>query len=156
MARFRWTDEVVAELRRQMNLETTYAGIGKMLGVSEIAVRSKVFRLGWGSHGHSSFKAHRRMKGKPKSAAFVANLVEHSRRRWRDPAMRERMLAHLTDPTLKAKRLRAVRAVYDARRGFAVSAEHADEFRRLTQNKGLTAHEAGRILGLIPQTERSA
>ncbi|WP_152045480.1 hypothetical protein [Aureimonas psammosilenae] len=139
MARFRWTEEAIAELRRQMNLEKTYAQIAKLLGCSENGVRIKVSRLGWG--GRIGYLASRRMKGKKRPLSVRLKIAKASKARTSTPEHRERFRQAVGSPEIEAKRLAALTAHYDARRGGPLS-PHLREAYALARSQHFSAREA--------------
>lgn len=148
MSRFQWTDDAMAELRRQLNYERTYSEIGMMLGVTENAVRMAVQRFGWSSMGRISFLNHRRNRGKPRSPEVRAKIAAAQKALWQNPEHRERMLATITENNQSPARCQKIRATIARKRGFAVPEEMRADYRWLLDAKNMTAIEAGAALGL--------
>ncbi|WP_416355533.1 GcrA family cell cycle regulator [Aureimonas phyllosphaerae] len=150
MTRFRWTDEALASLRRDMNLGLSYAEIAANLGCTVNAVRVRSYKAGFSSRGRSAMLTAERNKGKPRPAALRRRLAAKARERWADPAFRDRVLPIILETNRKPARCRKISLAQDRLRGAAIPPEIAADYRFLLNNKGLPAREALAVLGLLP------
>lgn len=152
MARFRWTDEALAELRRLMNYDLPYEEIARRFGngCTANAARCRAYKMGWTGHGRAGRIRGDRLKGKPRDPAVIAKMSATAKANWSDPAYRDRVAPIIAETNRKPKRCAKIRRACELRRGFAIPSDKADEYRFLTNNKSLTAREAGAVLGLIP------
>lgn len=142
MARFRWTDEAIAAVRRGINLEKTYEQIGAELGVSEASVAHKVKRLGWSSTERSGFLRGRRLKGKKRPKDVARKIARANRRRMKNPEQRAKHAAVCRSLANDPRRLEASRRAMDAKRGGPLTPDIAETVRFLREVGKYRSREA--------------